>query len=175
VEGLTALEDLAVAECFDIHPDNWLPACSAAKLRALNAYCCCGMHRLPDGLCALEELEVTGCRALAEDWLPACSAARLRALHARHYTLTQLPRGLHALEELNVQACRALLAEDWLPSCSAARLRTLNIDYCRLTRLPPGLHALAQLSCRDCTELEAAYRSILSPQMMGALLKQVLV
>jgi hypothetical protein len=55
------------------------------------------LKRLPEGLCALQDLSIAGCSALAEDWLPLCSAAMVHTLRADNSNLTRLPQGLTAL------------------------------------------------------------------------------
>jgi hypothetical protein len=103
------------------------------------------LSRLPEGLCALQELDVSYCQALAEDWLPACSAAHVRRLSVAATSIRRLPEGLCALHALDVTSCTAL-AEDWLPASIAAGMRTLRAQFTNLAHLRQGLPAHVQLT-----------------------------
>jgi Leucine-rich repeat (LRR) protein len=89
---------------------NWLPVSTKATLRTLSMAGTL-LHRLPEGLCALQELDVSGCRELADDWLPPCSAAHVCSLIADNSNLASLPPGLSALTKLSSEGCPELQAE----------------------------------------------------------------
>jgi hypothetical protein len=66
------------------------------------------LQRIPAGLCALRELRIMGCTALADDWRPDCSAAHVLTLDAGGSNLTRLPDGLVALTKLTCKDSLAL-------------------------------------------------------------------
>jgi hypothetical protein len=133
--GMLALKRLDVRNCRNL-ASNWLPLDSAHSVRELDVsdstvrclpegtsggsgsrilhclkVCLTLLQRLPGGVCALEELDVSWCGRLAEDWLPACTAAHVRILRACDTNLTRLPTGLLALTELDCRRNPLLQAD----------------------------------------------------------------
>lgn len=148
--GMTALCDATLSSCRLSHA--CLPASSAAALRILHLDGS-SLAVLPQGLTALQWLDVGECCNLAPNWLPASSAAALRTLHLADSNAERVPEGMRALEVISVRGCACLSDDGWLPGSSAAAVHTLRMQWSTLRRVPEGMASLRVLDVQHCSEL----------------------
>jgi hypothetical protein len=99
---MAELEELDLDGCSSLEAMP-LPVSSDACARQLTAQFTL-LARLPEGMRALEFVDVLRCSNLAggelDGWLPASSAARLHTLHAEHSNLRSVPAGTTVLRDL---------------------------------------------------------------------------
>ncbi|CAG9465173.1 unnamed protein product [Pedinophyceae sp. YPF-701] len=137
--------------------ENWLPASVAPSIKVLGV-ANTDLTRIPDGLTALRELDISLCamaRALDplggteldEDFLPRSCRGSLRVLNAFATVLRALPEDLTALEHLQISNLGDAAMR--LPESSVRKLKTLLIEG-RCDSLPAGMEALESLMIREC-------------------------
>lgn len=131
---------------------GWLPTCSAAGVRTLNASRT-GLQRLPEYMPALEVINVSRCGYLAQNWLPGSSAKSVRIVLAQSSALQCIPGDMHALDKVDVSKCKHLLRH-WLPESSGVQVSSMRANSSGMQRLPEGMAALETVSVLGCENLE---------------------
>jgi hypothetical protein len=111
---MSALRELNVSGCEQLAADclsrprgqtrrqsNGLPAAIAPTVVVLDASHS-SISSLPEGMSALRELNVSGCKLLCVRWLPNSIAARIVMLDARNSSMVKLPPGMVAVVTLGL-------------------------------------------------------------------------
>lgn len=133
---------------------KWLPASSACNLRTLDTSCSNLRGPLPEGMDALESIDISSCHNVASHWLPESSAAHVHTLIASHSNLSCVPPGMTSPQELNMGSCKLAEGHLWLPASSAACVSQLLMQSSTMQRVPPELTALKAVFIDGCRHLD---------------------